>query len=71
LWEVSIKRGLGREDFRVDPRLLRHGLLDHGYIELPTTSRELAEVAVAARKWAMLNPNAYRREPLTIDEVLV
>jgi acetyl-CoA acetyltransferase len=35
-----------------------------------TTSRELAEVAVAARKWAMLNPNAYRREPLTIDEVL-
>jgi PIN domain nuclease of toxin-antitoxin system len=34
LWEVAIKRGLGREDFRVDPRLLRRGLLDNGYSEL-------------------------------------
>ena len=38
LWEVSIKRGLGRPDFRVDPRLLRRGLLDNGYGELPITS---------------------------------
>jgi hypothetical protein len=29
LWEVVIKRGLGRDDFKVDPRLLRRGLLDH------------------------------------------
>jgi PIN domain nuclease of toxin-antitoxin system len=35
LWEVSIKRGLGRADFTVDPRLLRRGLIDNGYIELP------------------------------------
>jgi acetyl-CoA acetyltransferase len=35
-----------------------------------TTSAQLAEVAVAARRWAQLNPNAYRREPLTIDDVL-
>jgi acetyl-CoA acetyltransferase len=35
-----------------------------------TTSEQLAEVAVAARKWAMLNPKAAKREPLTIDEVL-
>jgi acetyl-CoA acetyltransferase len=35
-----------------------------------TTREQLAEVAVAARRWAMLNPKAYRREPLTIDEVL-
>ncbi len=27
LWEVAIKRGLGREDFKVDARLLRRGLL--------------------------------------------
>jgi PIN domain nuclease of toxin-antitoxin system len=26
LWEVAINRGLGRDDFRVDARLLRHGL---------------------------------------------
>jgi PIN domain nuclease of toxin-antitoxin system len=38
LWEVAIKRGLGREDFRVDPGLLRRGLLDNGYQELPITS---------------------------------
>jgi len=35
-----------------------------------TTSEQMAEVAVAARKWAQLNPKAYRREPLTVDEVL-
>ena len=38
LWEVAIKRGLGREDFKVDARLLRRGLLDNGYGELPITS---------------------------------
>ena len=38
IWEVSIKRGLGRADFRVDPRLLRRGLLDNGYGEVPITS---------------------------------
>ena len=29
LWEVAIKRGLGRHDFKVDARLLRRGLLDN------------------------------------------
>jgi PIN domain nuclease of toxin-antitoxin system len=38
LWEIVIKRGLGREDFEVDPRLLRRGLLDNGYLELAITS---------------------------------
>lgn len=38
LWEVAIKRGLGREDFQVDARLLRRGLLDNGYRELPILS---------------------------------
>lgn len=37
LWEISVKRGLGRPDFKVDPRLLRRGLLDNGYAELPIT----------------------------------
>ena len=35
-----------------------------------TTRRHLAEVAVAARRWAQLNPEAFAREPLTIEEVL-
>src|SRR5262249_60670062 len=38
LWEVAIKHRLGRADFRVDARLLRRGLLDNGYGELPITS---------------------------------
>jgi len=37
LWEIAFKRGLGRQDFRVDARLLRRGLLDNGYGELPIT----------------------------------
>jgi len=35
LWEVAIKSGLGRADFRADARLLRRGLLNNGYEELP------------------------------------
>lgn len=35
LWEVAIKNLLGREDFRVEPRVLRRALLDNGYAELP------------------------------------
>lgn len=38
IWEISIKRGLGRSDFQADPRLIRRGLLDNGYSELPITS---------------------------------
>lgn len=44
LWEVAIKRGLGRPDFRVDARLLRRGLLDNGYSELPITSEHAVAV---------------------------
>ena len=35
-----------------------------------TTHEQLAEVAVATRKWAQLNPNALMRDPLTIDDEL-
>ena len=38
VWEVAIKGGLGRKDFQVDARLLRRGLLDNNYGELPITS---------------------------------
>lgn len=38
LWEVSIKCGLGRKDFKADPRILRRGLLDNGYGEIPIHS---------------------------------
>jgi acetyl-CoA acetyltransferase len=38
--------------------------------EYGTTSEQLAEVAVATRKWAALNPKAFMRDPITIADVL-
>jgi acetyl-CoA acetyltransferase len=38
--------------------------------EFGTTRRQLAEVAVAARGWAQRNPEAFMREPLTLEDVL-
>ena len=35
-----------------------------------TTHEQLAEIAVATRKWATLNPRAMMRNPITIDDVL-
>ena len=37
LWEISIKSGLGRTDFRVNSSALRRGLLEHGYHEMPVS----------------------------------
>lgn len=44
LWEIDIKRGLGRDDFQVDARLLRRGLLDNGYSELPIGSEHIVAI---------------------------
>jgi PIN domain nuclease of toxin-antitoxin system len=44
IWEVSIKNSLGRDDFRADPRVLRRGLIDNGYLELPITAQHAAQV---------------------------
>jgi acetyl-CoA acetyltransferase len=38
--------------------------------EYGTTSEQLAEIAVATRKWASMNPKALMREPIGIDDVL-
>jgi acetyl-CoA acetyltransferase len=35
-----------------------------------TTREQLAEVAVAARKWAQRNPAAFSRDPLSVEDVL-
>lgn len=57
LWEVAIKRGLGRPDFQVDPRLLRRGLLDNNYRELAITS----EHAVAVDGLAAIHKDPFDR----------
>jgi PIN domain nuclease of toxin-antitoxin system len=46
LWEIAIKRAIGRADFIVDPRQFLRALTDNGYLELPVSS--LHAVAVDA-----------------------
>jgi PIN domain nuclease of toxin-antitoxin system len=44
LWEIVIKSGLGRGDFKVDTRLLRRGLLDNQYSELAIASDHVVAI---------------------------
>lgn len=57
LWEIAIKRGLGRADFHVDARVLRRCLLDNGYSELPITS----EHAVAIDSLPLIHKDPFDR----------
>ena len=45
LWEIAIKSGLRRADFRADARLLRRGLIDNGYDELAIAGARAVAVA--------------------------
>lgn len=38
--------------------------------EYGTTREQLAQVAVAARQWAQLNPDAFSRKPLSVEDVI-
>jgi PIN domain nuclease of toxin-antitoxin system len=44
IWEIIIKRTLGREDFQIDARMLRRNLLDAGYEELSIEASHTFEV---------------------------
>ena len=44
LWELVIKRGLDRPDFRLEPRLLRQALLEAGWRELPVEAHHVLVV---------------------------
>lgn len=46
LWEITIKNGLNRVDFRVDARLLRRGLIDSGYHELAILGQHVVAIDV-------------------------
>lgn len=77
IWEITIKRSLGRGDFQVEPRVLRRGLLDNGYQELAITS----EHAVAVNLLPPIHKDPFDRillaqaytegiTLLTVDEVV-
>lgn len=57
LWEIAIKQGLGRPDFEVDARVLRRGLIDNGYLELPI----LSEHAVAIEGLPAIHKDPFDR----------
>ena len=57
IWEVAIKRSLGRRDFQFDSRILRRNLLQNGYQELPVTS----EHAVAIDQLPNLHKDPFDR----------
>jgi PIN domain nuclease of toxin-antitoxin system len=42
LWEIAIKSGRGRENFRIDVSSLRRSLFDNDYAELPMTGAHAA-----------------------------
>jgi len=44
LWKIAIKTKLGRRDFKADVRLLRRGLLDNSYRELPIASDHVVAI---------------------------
>ncbi|MDB5971325.1 MAG: twitching motility protein PilT [Hydrocarboniphaga sp.] len=64
-WEIVIKRGLDRDDFRIEPRRLRRGLLDNGYRELAVTS----EHAIAVERLPPLHKDPFDRMLLAQAEV--
>jgi PIN domain nuclease of toxin-antitoxin system len=43
-WEVAGRRRLDRADFQLNPRLLRRGLPDNGYTELPILSAPVVAI---------------------------
>jgi PIN domain nuclease of toxin-antitoxin system len=44
IWEIVIKLGLGRDDFKADPYRLRKMLVVHGYTELPITAEHALKI---------------------------
>lgn len=49
LWEIAIKRDLGRKDFTVDPRRLWQRLIAHGYGEMPVSGEHAVTVNTLPR----------------------
>ena len=57
IWEIGIKKSLGRNDFKVDPEVLRRGLLDNQYREIPITSLH----ALAANELPQIHKDPFDR----------
>jgi PIN domain nuclease of toxin-antitoxin system len=45
LWEIAIKKALGKPKFQADPRILRSAMLAAGYVELPVLGDHAVAIA--------------------------
>lgn len=61
-WDLPYGLGLPASSYSLAARRHMH--------EYGTTSEQLAQIAVSLREWAVKNPNAYHRTPITVDDVL-
>ena len=57
IWEIAIKRELGRKDFLVEPQRIRLGLLQNGWNEIAISS----EHAVATLNLPQLHKDPFDR----------
>ena len=57
IWEIAIKYTLNRAKFRSDPGVIRNGLLENGYEELPV----LAEHAMTTTTLPLLHHDPFDR----------
>ncbi|HEY2858783.1 MAG TPA: type II toxin-antitoxin system VapC family toxin [Terracidiphilus sp.] len=65
IWEIAIKRGLGKVDFRIDPRGIRSQLFRAGYDEMTVTGIQ----AVAVDTLPLLHKDPFDR--LLIAQAMV
>jgi len=70
-WNSKATSSQFEQPYGLPAPLGQFGLLAarHMY-EYGTTAEQLASVAVGARQWAGMNPKAWKRDPLTVDDVL-
>jgi acetyl-CoA acetyltransferase len=61
-WDLPYGFGSPASSYRLAARQHMH---EHG-----TTSEQLASVAIAFRAWATKNPNAFHRDPISVEDVI-
>jgi acetyl-CoA acetyltransferase len=67
----ALKSSAYESDYKPIMPVAAYALAAHRHMhQFGTTRRHLAEVAVSARKWAKLNPEAFTRDDLTIEDCL-
>ena len=57
IWEISIKKGLGSDDFQRDLYVMRRGLRESGYLELSVT----ADHALAVQSLPRIHKDPFGR----------